>query len=386
MLQFYKRYARTVFDIALIILTVYLIMVIFSYLYSIAKPIFIGFVIFLLIHPFVQFLRRRGLKPLLATSIAMFLFIAVLLGVVVTGGIIFTTEVYQLSLSIPTYFSLLQEEVIKQVNQLRGSLENLPTEYVTKLQQYMMLIAEKSSQFLSSFFLSLFRMLTSIPALLFNFGMGLILSFFLSLEYDNLQKMAKEKTPKTFMNAFTFLRENVLKGILLYLKAQLKLISFTFLIIFIGLLILRVGNAFSISLLAAIFDLLPILGVSTLFIPWIIYLLIVKNFTLALWITLLWLVVILFRQFAEPKIMGETLGVSAFTMLSFVILSTSLFGVAGLILSPILVILMKALYDHGYFARWIHLPEGEYDTEGDPLPFLPIEKKERKVDNKEEKK
>ncbi|MBE3555392.1 MAG: AI-2E family transporter, partial [Thermicanus sp.] len=231
MLHFYKKYARTAFDIALIILTVYLIMVIFSYLYSIAKPIFIGLIIYLIIHPFVQYLRRRGLKPLLATSIVMFLFIAVLLGVVVTGGIIFTTEVYQLSLSIPAYFSLLQEEVIKQVNQLRGQLENLPTEYVTKLQQYMILIAEKGSQFLSSFLLSLFRKLTSFSTLLFNFGMGLILSFFLSLEYDNLQKFAKEKTPKTFMNAFTFLRENVLKGILLYLKAQLKLISFTFLII-----------------------------------------------------------------------------------------------------------------------------------------------------------
>lgn len=37
-------------------------------------------------------------------------------------------------------------------------------------------------------------------------------------------------------------------------------------------MLLGVGNAFSISVLAAIFDVLPLLGVSTLFVPWIIYL------------------------------------------------------------------------------------------------------------------
>lgn len=373
MIYFYRKYARTAFDIALLILTVYLIMVVFSYLYSIAKPIFIGLIIFLLIHPLVRFLRRRGLKPLLSTSIVMFLFLTLLIGVVVTGGVIFTTEVYQLSVTIPTYFYQLQEEVIKQVKMLQGQLENLPPEYVTKIQQYTILLAEKGSQFLSSFFLSLFRMLTSIPAIVVNFSLGLILSFFLSLEYDTWRSLAKEKTPKTFKNVYQFLRDNVLKGIFLYLKAQMKLISITFLIIFVGLLILRVSNAFSISLLAAFFDLLPILGVSTLFIPWIVYLLIVNQWNLAIWITVLWVVVILFRQFAEPKIMGESLGVSAFTMLSFVILSTSLFGMAGLILSPFLLILIKALYDHGYLARWIHLPKEEYEMKEEGLSFLSFE-------------
>ena len=40
MLSFYRKYWRTAFDIALIILTVWLIMYLFSYLYRIATPIF----------------------------------------------------------------------------------------------------------------------------------------------------------------------------------------------------------------------------------------------------------------------------------------------------------------------------------------------------------
>jgi predicted PurR-regulated permease PerM len=64
----------------------------------------------------------------------------------------------------------------------------------------------------------------------------------------------------------------------------------------------------------------------------------------------------------EPKITGNTLGVSAFTMLSFMIVSLSLFGVAGLILSPVLIILLKALMDQGYLRRWIRLPKEEFEA------------------------
>jgi len=149
----------------------------------------------------------------------------------------------------------------------------------------------------------------------------------------------------------------VLKGLVTYLKAQLKLVALTFAIIYVALLILRVDNAFSVAVLAAVFDLLPLLGVATVFVPWIIYLFVVGNTTLAIWLIVLLGFVILVRQILEPKITGESLGVSAFTMLSFMVVSTSLFGVAGLILSPVLIILIKALYDQGYLQKWIRKPE-----------------------------
>ncbi|WP_307860622.1 AI-2E family transporter [Paenibacillus cisolokensis] len=152
------------------------------------------------------------------------------------------------------------------------------------------------------------------------------------------------------------------RGIGAYLKAQFKLISITFIVVFAALMLLGVKNALSISLLAAVFDILPLLGVGTIFVPWIIYLFIVGDVSLAIWLTALFLVVVLTRQILEPKITGDTLGVSAFTMLVIMVVSLSLFGVAGVILSPILTILLKALYDQGYLRRWIRLPQGEYDT------------------------
>jgi predicted PurR-regulated permease PerM len=113
-------------------------------------------------------------------------------------------------------------------------------------------------------------------------------------------------------------------------------------------------------LLAALFDVLPLLGVSTVFVPWIVYCLIVGDVGMAGALAVVLVVVILFRQIMEPRITGDSLGVSAFTVLAAMIVSLSVFGVAGLLLAPVLILLLKALFAEGYMQRWIHIPKEEY--------------------------
>jgi sporulation integral membrane protein YtvI len=360
MISFYQKYWRTAFDIALIILTVYLFMLLFSYLYRIATPIFLAFVIYMVIEPLARFLHRKGLRKTIATSISTLLFILVILGALAGAGVIFTNQIINFMNKIDDYKVVFQDQIVERVSDLEVRFKALPPGVVDKSKEYASTLTDKASQLVTGFLKGLVNSLTSVTAFVVNFIVGIILAYFLSIEIDSWKKHAKNHTPKTFKTAFLFLKENVLKGIVLYLKAQMKLISLTFIVIFISLLILGVNNAFSISLLAAFFDVLPLLGVSTLFIPWIIYLFIVGDTSLAIWLSAILLVVILVRQIMEPKITGDSLGVSAFTMLSFMIISLSLFGVSGLILSPILIITLKALMEQGYLQRWIRKPEEEY--------------------------
>jgi sporulation integral membrane protein YtvI len=359
MLAFYRKYWKTVFDIALLALTVYLFMLLFSYLYQIATPIFLAFIIYLIIEPLARFLHRRGLSKSIASAISTGLFVLVILGALVGVGVIFTSQILSLKANLPEYSAILKEQLILKTDFLRFRLDALPDDVIQKITDYSTAITEKASLLAGQFLNWTFGMLTSFSTFVVNFVIAIILAYFLSIEIESWKRMARAKTPKTFKVAFTFLRENVLLGIVGYLKAQAKLISLTFIVIFIALIILNVNNAFSIALLSAIFDVLPLLGVSTLFIPWIIYLFIVGQTTLAIWLCALLGVVIMVRQIMEPKITGDSLGVSAFTMLSFMMISLSLFGVAGLILSPILIITIKALYEQGYLQRWIRWPEGE---------------------------
>ncbi len=366
MITFYKKYWRTAFDLALIVLTVFLIMWTFSFLYSIAAPIFLAFIIFIVIEPFARMMHRRGIKKSIAAAISILLFSLLILGIIAGAGMVFVNQTNTLLEKIPSYADKLQAQIVIKAEYYQAKIDTLSPELVEDIteraKEYATTVAKTGADIADWLLTHLVRMIGSFSTFVVNFVIGIILAYFLSLEIDTWKRLARDKTPNTFKTAFFFLKDNVLIGIVTYLKAQLKLISITFIIVFISLLILRVENPFSIALLSAVFDVLPLLGVSTLFIPWIVYLFIVGQTSLAVWLTLLLGVVVLFRQILEPKITGDSLGVSAFTMLSFMIISLSIFGVAGLILSPILIILIKALVDQGYLKRWIHLPAEEYET------------------------
>lgn len=357
MLSFYKKYYKTVFDIALMVLTVYLFMLLFSYLYRIATPIFFALVIFLCIEPFAKFLNRRGLSKPLASAISTMVLILAIFGALTGAGIIFVAQLNGLLDRLPGYIAMMQTQLTANSGLLKEKLDALDPTLLEKINEYVSLIAAKASQWAAAFFNSTLAALTSFSTFMVNSVIGVILAYFLSVEIDSWKRLAKNKTPNTFKTAFYFLRDNVIKGILTYIKAQIKLISITFLIILTSLLVLGVDNAFSLALLSAILDVLPLLGIPMLFIPWIIYLLVVGNIKLAISLAIVLVVAMATRQILEPKITGDSLGVSAFTMLAFMIVSLSLFGVAGLILSPILIILIKALYEQGYLSRWIRKPQ-----------------------------
>ncbi len=361
MLSFYKKYWKTAFDIGMIIVTIYLIMWLFSSLYKIAAPIFLSLVVFMIIEPLAKFLHRRRIKKSIATGISMLLFILVVLGVMTFAGVIFIKQVNDLASKIPQYTTQLQTEIALQIDFIQQKFNALPPGLAEKINTYGSSIATQATNLAETALYGLLGFLTSFSNFVVKFSIAVILAYFLSVEIETWKKLAHEKTPRTFKHAFFFLKENVIKGIVGYIKAQLKLISITFALVFIGLLVIGVSNSFALSLLSGFFDILPLLGVSTLFIPWIIYLFIVGSTHLAVSLTVLLSIVLITRQIMEPKITGDTLGVSAFTMFSFMIISLSIFGVAGLILSPILIILIKALYEQGYLKRWVRLPEEEYD-------------------------
>jgi sporulation integral membrane protein YtvI len=360
-LAFYKKYARTVFDVALILLTALLIMYILSFLLHIAAPIFIGYLIFLMIEPLASFLNKRGLKKTFAATFSVLLFIVAVVAIFLLLGVILTVQIQNLIEIVPLYFDSVETLFLNTIQWVQTQLNALPPDVVDKAQDYSSIFFSEATSLVSGFLGGAFYMLTSIPTLLFNFLIGIVLAFFLSIEVEMWRRLLREKSPQSFRKAYFFLKDHVFSGIGAYLKAQMKLIGATFVIVLIGLLILRIDNAFSVALLAAFFDLLPLLGVSAVFIPWSIYLFIVGEISLGVWLLVLLGIVIVFRQFMEPRIMGDSLGVSAFTVLAFMILSLSLFGVAGVILSPLLIILIKALYENGYLKIWIHMPEGEFE-------------------------
>lgn len=361
MLPLYKKYWRTFFDIGLVVLTVYLVMFVFSKLYALAAPVFLSFFVFLLIEPLARFLNRKGMAKPFASAISVLLFLIILLGILFGAGLLIATQALHFQDNLPRYTVIAQQHFAEATTYLQKQINALPADLTDKINGYFTDATNVLSKWLIVFFKYMIGVLGSFSSFMGNFGIAIILAFFLSMEIKDWRKIAHDKMPKTFKTAFAFVQGNVFKAIGSYLKAQLILITITFVIVLAGLFILGTGNEITMALICAVFDVLPLLGVSTILIPWIIYLFIVGNTSLAIGLLILLAVVLVVRQLLEPKITGNSIGVSsAFLMLSFVIFSMSAFGVAGLILSPILLILIKELIQQGYLQRWIYLPQEEF--------------------------
>jgi len=363
MISLYRKYWRTAFDIALLILTVYLVMLSFSWLYSIAAPVFLSIVVYLIIEPFARFLHRRKIPKPLAAAISVLLFVSVILGVLFGAGLIFVSQISRLTDNLPQYTSIIQVQFASITEFLHRELNAFPAGTVAKANEYFALFTDQLTNWLKYAFTHILAFITSFSSFIVSFAISIILAFFLSSEIIWWKKIAQDKTPNTFKQAYQFLKDHVFRSIGSYLKAQAILVLITFAIVYISLLILRVDNAFAISVVSALFDILPLLGVPAIFIPWVIYLLIIGNTSLAIGLIVVLVIVMLTRQLLEPKIAGNSIGVSsAYLMLSFVLISTSLFGVAGLILAPILLILIKELLQEGYLQRWIRMPQEEFSV------------------------
>ncbi len=129
-----------------------------------------------------------------------------------------------------------------------------------------------------------------------------------------------------------------------YCRAYLQLLALTFTLLFVGLLILRVEYAFLPALLIALLDLLPVIGVGTVMVPWSLLLLIQRNFYLGFGILILYLIIELVRQIAEPKILGRSLGLHPLATLFATYAGFYFFGLLGMIIAPFAALGVKTIF------------------------------------------
>lgn len=138
--------------------------------------------------------------------------------------------------------------------------------------------------------------------------------------------------------------ENWLRLFRGYLRAYLLLFLLTFLELLVGFLILGLDYTVLPALLVALVDILPVLGVGTVLIPWAILELLCHRFYLGFGLVILWLAVTVVRQAVEPHLVGKTLGIPPFLSLAASYIAFKLTGVVGLLLGPPLAVLFQALF------------------------------------------
>ena len=111
-----------------------------------------------------------------------------------------------------------------------------------------------------------------------------------------------------------------------------------------GLLILRQPYPLLVALGVSIVDVLPVLGTGTVLVPWAVVMILLKNYSVGFGLLILYGVVTIVRQIAEPHLVGGSLGIHPLASLLFMFAGLQLFGFWGLLLGPAAALIFQELF------------------------------------------
>ncbi|KAB7705922.1 sporulation integral membrane protein YtvI [Bacillus aerolatus] len=346
----------------IVIVSTILLLLSLYYIAKVTYPFVIGFAVAFLMKPFVRFLETKAKLPrVAAVATAILLILAVfaggmtlLIAEIVSGANYFASVVPRhIHVVVGQMETMFASQVIPFYERAAGLFKSLDTgqqETISaNIRETGEQFASTASEFIQTFFLKLPTLISWIP----NFATGLIFSFlaafFISKDWEKLQQRSMTYLPvkaaESLRKVFTALK----KALFGFMRAQLTLISITTFIVLVGLLILRVNYAITLALVAGLVDLLPYLGTGTLFVPWIIYEFIAGDTSLAIGLTVLYVIVIVQRQIMEPKVLSSNIGLDPLATLIALFVGFKLAGFFGLILGPVVLVVINSLHSAGVF-------------------------------------
>ncbi len=171
----------------------------------------------------------------------------------------------------------------------------------------------------------------------------------LSNKSDNLSK-AKKIITTSFKNL---------------IKAYCLIICVTFAEMMLGLGVLKLFGIykgswiFFIALITAIVDIFPVLGTGTILLPWSLYSFISGDIPMGIGVLILYIFISVMRQFIEPKLVAGQLGLPPFLTIMGMYIGLKLFGIIGMFMVPLTIILIKLLNDEGVIHVWKSISDDE---------------------------
>jgi len=186
---------------------------------------------------------------------------------------------------------------------------------------------------------------SSLPHALFFFVITVIASIYFSLELSIVNRFVKNVLPKKTLSALLKLKESIFIALIRTIKSYAILMLITFVLMLLGLIILKVKYALLFAFIIALLDALPLIGVGTVLIPWGVYQIIFGEIWLGIGLLVLFGISVILRQIIEPKIVGKNLGVHPIVSLILLYVGYSLFGFFGLLLVPLLAVVAGVAFD-----------------------------------------
>lgn len=345
-------------------------------------PFVAGWIISMMAHPVIEYLEKKVKLPkkfgstiLIAaviTGIIVVLYFAVrgialqVIGFIQNApdirheimrqGMIFQKKIEQ-------FLSILPPSFGKQFDQWSGSIGELFKKAASSAGDYGVAHAGGVAKGVTSGLLGLVVMLFA--------------AYMFSLEREKLIAWYEKCIPGFVKHKINVFMKNSVGVLVSYCLAQLKIMIVIIAILWIGFFIAGIGHSFIYSVLVGIVDIFPILGTGTVIIPWAIFKLITGDIKTAVILLIIYAICLVLKQVLQPKMMGDSMGISALTTIFLIYVGLKFGGLGGMLLALILGMFVINLYRLGVFDRKIAFFKRRFE-------MLTINSEEEEKENKKE--
>lgn len=179
-----------------------------------------------------------------------------------------------------------------------------------------------------------------------SFMVVMIIAILLILkDYDRyLEKLKKEDSFK----AFREIGEKVIFYVKTFLRAQVIILCIISTVCAVTLALMGMEGGIFYGILTGVMDMLPFIGTGIMLLPLAIFGFVNGNYWQALLCFALYAVCALVREFLEPKLIGERVGVWPVGILFAVFAGIHLFGVWGIIKGPLSLVIICESFKYLY--------------------------------------
>lgn len=381
-----KLLLKQIFRGLFVFIIILLILLCFYYVVPLVYPFLFGWIIAFILNPLVNLMHAKLRLPrFLATFISLLLFCAVTLAILTALTINIIVEIGALADTIQHNINTWRDEIIVYINS--DYIQNIVTQINvfyqenpqlhetinTNLSNSAKTLAGLSSSIVTFVFTLVVNLIKSLPSYATFTIIGLLAAFFISKDWYKLIRRLAAYFPESIRASTRAVWSDLQKALFGYVRAQLILITATACFVLIGLIILHVKYAITISLLIGLCDLMPYLGTGAFMVPWIIFLFIQGDIYLGIGVSIVYAIVLVARQILEPKVLASSVGLNALATLISMFIGLKLFGVLGLIVGPVSLIILTAFHNANVFKDIMNYVKGRPPIiEDSPINFTQL--------------
>ena len=185
--------------------------------------------------------------------------------------------------------------------------------------------------------------LKATPTAFITAVVSVIVCFYIAIDMRRICASVLSFMPRRARGVILKAREQIFPVLKGFISAYARIYALTFAEVFLGLSVLCPRFALLGALAVATVDILPVLGAGIVLIPWGIAALLMENYFLGVGLLVLYVIISIVRQIAEPRLLGSAVGLSSFVSLLSMFIGYRALGVAGMLALPVFLAVFKRL-------------------------------------------